>query len=102
VLLDTQWWLHGGPKPTDPNSDCPEDAESEVVDSLHAAVAGAGERLVVVAGSRMVVMADLPAHLRTNVVDLENATLDLLGQCFSQPFDPLQHVRLAGRQILWS
>ena len=49
VLLDTQWWLHGGPKPTDPSSDCPEDAESEVVDSLHAAVAGAGERLVVVA-----------------------------------------------------
>jgi DNA-binding NtrC family response regulator len=35
------------------------------------------ERLVVVAGSRMVVMEDLPAHLRTNVVDLENATLDL-------------------------
>jgi hypothetical protein len=49
VLLDTQWWLHGGPKPTDPNSDCPEDAESEVVDSLHAAVAGAGGRLVGVA-----------------------------------------------------
>ncbi len=35
------------------------------------------ERLVVVAGSRMVVMNDLPAHLRTTVVDLENATLDL-------------------------
>jgi DNA-binding NtrC family response regulator len=35
------------------------------------------ERLVVVAGNRMVVMDDLPAHLRTTVVDLENATLDL-------------------------
>jgi DNA-binding NtrC family response regulator len=35
------------------------------------------ERLVVVAKSRMVVMDDLPAHLRTPVVDLENATLDL-------------------------
>jgi two-component system response regulator HydG len=35
------------------------------------------ERLVVVAGNRMVVMEDLPAHLRTTVVDLENATLDL-------------------------
>jgi DNA-binding NtrC family response regulator len=35
------------------------------------------ERLVVVAANRMVVMEDLPAHLRTNVVDLENATLDL-------------------------
>jgi hypothetical protein len=49
VLLDTQWWLRGGPKPTDPSSDCPEDAESEVVDSLHAAVTGAEGRLVVVA-----------------------------------------------------
>jgi DNA-binding NtrC family response regulator len=35
------------------------------------------ERLVVVASNRMVVMNDLPAHLRTPVVDLENATLDL-------------------------
>jgi DNA-binding NtrC family response regulator len=35
------------------------------------------ERLVVVASNRMVVMDDLPAHLRTTVVDLENATLDL-------------------------
>jgi DNA-binding NtrC family response regulator len=35
------------------------------------------ERLVVVAGNRMVVMDDLPAHLRTTVVDMENATLDL-------------------------
>jgi DNA-binding NtrC family response regulator len=35
------------------------------------------ERLVVVAGNRIVVMEDLPAHLRTTVVDLENATLDL-------------------------
>jgi transcriptional regulator with PAS, ATPase and Fis domain len=35
------------------------------------------ERLVVVAKNRMVVMDDLPGHLRTPVVDLENATLDL-------------------------
>ena len=35
------------------------------------------ERLVVVAANRMVVMEDLPAHMRTTVVDLENATLDL-------------------------
>ena len=35
------------------------------------------ERLVVVAANRMVVMEDLPAHLRTSVIDLENATLDL-------------------------
>jgi two-component system, NtrC family, response regulator AtoC len=35
------------------------------------------ERLVVVAGNRAVAMDDLPAHLRTIVVDFENATLDL-------------------------
>jgi transcriptional regulator with PAS, ATPase and Fis domain len=35
------------------------------------------ERLVVVAKNRMVLMDDLPGHLRTPVVDLENATLDL-------------------------
>jgi transcriptional regulator with PAS, ATPase and Fis domain len=35
------------------------------------------ERLVVIAGNRMVVMQDLPAHLRTRVVDLESATTDL-------------------------
>jgi DNA-binding NtrC family response regulator len=35
------------------------------------------ERLVVVASNRAVVMDDLPAHLRTTVVDLERATLDL-------------------------
>jgi hypothetical protein len=48
VLLDTQWWLHHGPKPVDPNSNCPADSEGEVVDSLHQALAGAGGRLVVV------------------------------------------------------
>jgi two-component system response regulator HydG len=35
------------------------------------------ERLVVVAGTRMVVMEDLPAHIRTDVIDLEQAALDL-------------------------
>jgi DNA-binding NtrC family response regulator len=35
------------------------------------------ERLVVVAGTRMVVMEDLPSSMRTNVVDLETAMLDL-------------------------
>jgi hypothetical protein len=48
VLLDTQWWLHHGPKPTDPTSSCPEDSEREVVDSLQGALTGAGGRLVVV------------------------------------------------------
>jgi hypothetical protein len=48
VLLDTQWWLHHGPKPLDPDSDCPADSEPEVVDSLREALTGAGRRLVVV------------------------------------------------------
>jgi hypothetical protein len=48
VLLDTQWWLHHGPKPLDPDSNCPADSEREVVDSLHQALAGARDRLVVV------------------------------------------------------
>jgi hypothetical protein len=50
VFLDTQWWLHPGPKPVDPTSSCPADAETEIVDSLHAAVMSAGGRLVIVAG----------------------------------------------------
>jgi hypothetical protein len=49
VLLDTQWWLHGGPKPTDPTSNCSADAEPEIVDSLRAAINSAAGRLVVVA-----------------------------------------------------
>lgn len=49
VLLDTQWWLHGGPKPEHPSSNCPTDTESEIVDSLRAAVQQAEGRLVVVA-----------------------------------------------------
>ena len=48
VLLDTQWWLHHGPKPLDPDSNCPADSEHEVVDSLHQALTGARDRLVVV------------------------------------------------------
>jgi hypothetical protein len=50
VLTDTQWWLHGGPKPLDPESDCSADAEPEIVDSLRAALAVPGDRVVVVAG----------------------------------------------------
>jgi hypothetical protein len=49
VLLDTQWWLHSGPKPQDPSSDCSTDAEREIVDSLRALLAGAKDRLVVLA-----------------------------------------------------
>jgi len=55
VLLDTQWWLHSGPKPQDPTSDCPTDAEREIVDSLRAALTGASGRLVVVAAHHLLV-----------------------------------------------
>jgi hypothetical protein len=48
LLLDTQWWLHKGPKPTDPESSCPTDKESEVLDSLRSGLAGGTGRLVVV------------------------------------------------------
>ncbi len=47
VALDTQWWLHDGPKPEDPTSSCPADSEREVVDSLRAALRAAGGRVVV-------------------------------------------------------
>ncbi|MGH9260346.1 MAG: hypothetical protein ACRD08_10700, partial [Acidimicrobiales bacterium] len=50
VVLDTQWWLHDGVRPTDPTSSCGADSEPEVVDSLRAAVRGAGTRRVVVVG----------------------------------------------------
>jgi hypothetical protein len=50
ILLDTQWWLHPGPKPEDPISTCPADADEEVVDSIRSAVHGAAGRLVVAAG----------------------------------------------------
>lgn len=36
IALDTQWWLHPGPKPKDPTSECRADKESEVTDSLRA------------------------------------------------------------------
>jgi hypothetical protein len=50
ILLDTQWWLHAGPKPQHPGSDCGADAEDEVVDSLRSALAVAPDRIVAVLG----------------------------------------------------
>jgi hypothetical protein len=47
VLLDTQWWLHSGPKPRAPDSDCGADSESEIVDALRTALTGAAGRMVV-------------------------------------------------------
>jgi len=48
VLLDTQWWLHGGPKPG-PGSGCRATEEGAVADSLRADLARAEGRAVVVA-----------------------------------------------------
>jgi hypothetical protein len=53
IMLDTQWWLHPGPKPRDPSSNCPADVEDEIVDSLRVSVAGAGGRFVVVAAHHL-------------------------------------------------
>lgn len=50
VLLDTQWWLHGGPKPEPPDTTCMPDTESGVADSVRGALRSAGERTVIVAG----------------------------------------------------
>jgi hypothetical protein len=49
IILDTQWFLHGGPKPTEPTSSCPCDSEAEVVAALRADLASAGQRRVLVA-----------------------------------------------------
>jgi len=48
LILDTQWWLHAGPKPTHPTSSCGADSPDEVLASLRAGLEGAGERHVVV------------------------------------------------------
>ena len=49
ILLDTQWWLHPGPRPLHPTSGCATDSDKEVTDSLSGALRSAGRRLVVVA-----------------------------------------------------
>jgi 3',5'-cyclic AMP phosphodiesterase CpdA len=49
LLVDTQWWLHPGPRPVDPTSSCSADSEPEIVDAIHTALTSAGDRLVVMA-----------------------------------------------------
>jgi hypothetical protein len=48
VALDTEWWLHDGPKPVDRSTGCATSSGVEVVDSLRAALRSAGRRAVVV------------------------------------------------------
>jgi Calcineurin-like phosphoesterase len=49
IALDTQWWLHGGPRPVGPESKCRAANERAVADSLKADLASAGKRTVLVA-----------------------------------------------------
>ena len=49
ILVDTQWWLHNGPKPRHPDSDCVTDSKQEVIDSLRSALAVPPDRMVVIA-----------------------------------------------------
>jgi hypothetical protein len=49
VTLDTQWWLHPGPRPVGPTSGCRAEDEKAVADSLRADLVHAGRRTVVVA-----------------------------------------------------
>lgn len=49
VVVDTQWWLHPGPKPRHPASPCACDSQEEVAAALKKALQGAGGRHVVVA-----------------------------------------------------
>lgn len=49
VILDTEWWLREGPKPTHPSSDCPADSEAEILAALTSVLASAATRQVVVA-----------------------------------------------------
>ncbi|HXV86687.1 MAG TPA: metallophosphoesterase [Gemmatimonadales bacterium] len=48
IALDTQWWLHAGPKPFHPTSSCAADNEQELTDSLRSTLAAAAGRIVVV------------------------------------------------------
>jgi calcineurin-like phosphoesterase family protein len=48
LLLDTQWWLHPGPKPAGSNDGCTAATTGAVVDSLRSGIASAGGRAVVV------------------------------------------------------
>lgn len=48
VIIDTQWWLHTGPKPRHPTSPCAADTEEEVIYALREATASADDRHVIV------------------------------------------------------
>ncbi len=50
LALDTHWWLHGGPRPEHPDSECPADDEGEVTALVRTMLLGDTSRTVVVVG----------------------------------------------------
>jgi hypothetical protein len=50
VFLDTQWWLHAGPKPQGDDSPCAARSEREVTDALAQALRESGDRHAIVMG----------------------------------------------------
>jgi hypothetical protein len=50
VVLDTQWWLHSGSRPSSPGDGCPTWSEAGVLEALRDAVCHADGRQVIVAG----------------------------------------------------
>lgn len=55
LALDTQWWLHGGAKPTGAAADCGAATEAEVVDSINHVLGTAGDLHTIVVGHHPVV-----------------------------------------------
>lgn len=55
LLLDTAWWLYEGTRPSDPDSDCAEDSEAEIIAAL-----GAALREIAATGRHALVMAHHP------------------------------------------
>ena len=50
ISLDTQWWVHGGPKPGPIDGTCTPNSADGIVDSVRGALAAAGGRNVLVTG----------------------------------------------------
>jgi hypothetical protein len=50
VVLDTQWWFHGNPKPADDGSACADRSSASVIDSVRTVLRTAGARHTIVVG----------------------------------------------------
>lgn len=109
LLLDTQWWLQSGPKPTGPPgvSGCPAATCSDIVDSLRTDIATAAGRSVVVLAHHPIYsggahaehwnigdyLGSGPVILLRRMVnsaqDFRNPTNTQMRQALSSAFDPL-------------